>query len=239
MSLHNAGVVIVGGTSGMGLEIARSLAVLGARVTAVGSSAQRVRVAQESLGSSVTVRPLDMTDERAVQSFFSGFRSIDHLVVTATGRAHLFGTVVETPTADIRSMLDNRFWGTYNIVRYAAPLMPTAGSITLFSGTSAVKSRAGAAVLSAALAAVEALARTLALELAPIRVNVVRPGSVDTPLLRGVIPNLDEVAPTLGAALPVKRIGAPADIAHAVLFLMTNPFTTGSVLGIDGGGAVT
>jgi NAD(P)-dependent dehydrogenase (short-subunit alcohol dehydrogenase family) len=223
----------------MGLEIARSIAALGARVTAVGRSEERVRAAREHLGASASVRAVDMTDEKAVQSFFAGFHSIEHLIVTATGRNHRFGTVVDTPAADIRSMLDNRFWGTYNVVHYAAPLIPPHGSITLFSGTAAVKSRPGASILSAALAAVEAFARTLALELAPIRVNVVRPGAVDTPLLRGVYPDFEQVAPTLRAALPAKRIGATADIAHAVLFLITNPFTTGSVLGIDGGGAVS
>lgn len=144
--------------------------------------------------------------------------------------------VVETSMAEIRALLDDRFWGTYNVVRYAAPLMPSTGSITLFSGGAAVRAHAGGGVLSAAVAAVEALGRALALELAPVRVNTVRSGAVDTPLLRAAFPNFEEFARTAGAALPVKRIGVPADIAHAVLFLMTNPYMSGSVLGIDGGG---
>ena len=236
MSLQNMNVVVIGGTSGMGLEIARLAAAEGARVTAAGRSADRARAAQSSLGDDVAVRSLDMANEPAVKSFFAAMNVIDHLVITATGGALRFGKVVDTSMAEIRSQLEDRFWGTYNVVRYAAPLMPATGSITLFSGGLAVKARVGAGVISAAVAAVEALGRTLALELAPIRVNTVRSGQVDTPLLRAAIPHFDEFAQTAGAALPVKRIGVPADIAHAVLFLMTNPFTTGSVLGIDGGG---
>lgn len=236
MSLQNTHVVVIGGTSGMGLEIARVAAAEGARVTAAGRSVDRVRAAQASLGHGVTVRSLDMANEPAVRSFFAAMGPIDHLVITATGGALRFGKVMDTSMAEIRSQLEDRFWGTYNVARYAAPSMPSTGSITLFSGGLAVKARAGAGVISAAVAAVEALGRTLALELAPIRVNTVRSGQVDTPLLRAAMPNFDEYAQTAGAALPVKRIGVPADIAHAVLFLMTNPFTTGSVIGIDGGG---
>jgi NAD(P)-dependent dehydrogenase (short-subunit alcohol dehydrogenase family) len=239
MSLREAHIVVVGGTSGMGLEIARSAAEHGARVTAVGKTADRVRTAQSTLGSAVTVRPLDMADEPAVREFFSGMGSIDHLVITATGGAHRFGRVGDTPIAEIRSLFENRFWGTYNVVHHAAPLLRSSGSVTLFSGTAAVRAWGGASILSAALAAVEALGRALAVELAPVRVNVVRPGSVDTPLLRAVVPpDFEAYSKSAGAALPARRIGTTADVAHAVLFLMTNGFTTGSVLGIDGGGLV-
>ena len=186
----------------------------------------------------MTVRTLDMADETAVRSFFKSGTSVDHLVITATGGELRFGKVIETEMGQIRSLLDDRFWGTYNVVRYAAPLMPSTGSITLFSGGAAVKAFAGASVLSAAVAAVEALGRALALELAPIRVNIVRSGPVDTPLLRADRPNADEFIKTVGASLPVGRIGVPADIAQAVLFLMTNTFTTGTTLGIDGGSLI-
>jgi NAD(P)-dependent dehydrogenase (short-subunit alcohol dehydrogenase family) len=239
MSLRNANVFVIGGTSGIGLEVARAAAAAGSRVTAAGRSPERVRAAQESLGDTVAVRTLDMVDESAVRSFFADAISIDHLVVTATAGSLRFGKVVETSMGQIRSVLDGRFWGTYNIVRYAAPLMPPTGSITLFSGGLAVKSRPGSSVISAAVAAIEALSRTLALELAPIRVNTVRPGSVDTPLLRAAIPNFDEFAKTAGASLPAGRIGVPADIAQGVLFLMSNGFATGTTLGIDGGSLIS
>ena len=236
MALNGLRVVVVGGTSGIGLEVARQAAAHGARVVAAGRSAERVQAAQVALGEAVSVRALDMADEADVQRFFAAGEPIDHLVVTATGGPLRFGKVVDTPVADIRSALDNRFWGTYNVVRYAAPLIQPTGSLTLFSGGAAVKVRPGGGVLSASVAAVEALARALALELAPIRVNVLRSGMVDTPLLRNAYPNFDEFAKTAGAGLPVKRIGTPGDLADAVLFLMTNPYVAGTVLGVDGGG---
>jgi NAD(P)-dependent dehydrogenase (short-subunit alcohol dehydrogenase family) len=236
MALANAHVVVIGGTSGIGLEVARSAAASGARVTAAGRSTERIRAAQASLGDAVAVRALDMSDESAVKQFFASFPHIDHLVVTATGGPLRFGTVVETPMSEIRSALDHRFWGTYNVVRYAAPLIAPTGSVTLFSGGAAVKARAGGGVLSASVAAVEALSRALALELSPIRVNTLRSGAVDTPLLRSAYPNFEEFARSTGAQLPVKRIGAASDVAHAVLFLMENPYMSGSTLGVDGGG---
>jgi NAD(P)-dependent dehydrogenase (short-subunit alcohol dehydrogenase family) len=238
-SLAHSTVVVIGGTSGIGLEVARAAAAADARVFVAGRSVDRARAAQMSLGDAVRVRTLDMTDETAVQTFFAGLHGIDHLVVTATGGALRFGTVLDTPMQEIRSVLDDRFWGTYHCVRYAAPLMPPTGSVTLLSGTAAVKPRPGAGVLAAAVAAVEALARALALELAPIRVNIVRPGPIDTPLLRASRPNFDEFAKTTAAALPVNRIGMPADVAQAVLLLMTNPFVTGTALGIDGGSLIS
>jgi NAD(P)-dependent dehydrogenase (short-subunit alcohol dehydrogenase family) len=236
MALANAHVVVIGGTSGIGLEVARSAAASGARVTAAGRSTERIRAAQASLGDAVVVRALDMSDESAVKQFFASCPGIDHLVVTATGGPLRFGKVVETPMSEIRSALDHRFWGTYNVVRYAAPLIAPTGSVTLFSGGAAVKARAGGGVLSASVAAVEALSRALALELSPIRVNTLRSGVVDTPLLRAAYPNFEEFARSTGAQLPVKRIGAASDVAHAVLFLMENPYISGSTLGVDGGG---
>jgi NAD(P)-dependent dehydrogenase (short-subunit alcohol dehydrogenase family) len=236
MALANAHVVVIGGTSGIGLEVARSAAAQGARVTAAGRSPERIRAAQASLGDAVDVRALDMADETAVGEFFASSRPIDHLVVTATGGPLRFGKVADTPMSEIRSALDDRFWGTYNVVRYAAPLISKTGSVTLFSGGAAVKARAGGGVLSASVAAVEALGRALALELSPIRVNILRSGVVDTPLLRAAYPNFEEFARSTGTQLPVKRIGAASDLAHAVLFLMENSYMSGSTLGVDGGG---
>jgi NAD(P)-dependent dehydrogenase (short-subunit alcohol dehydrogenase family) len=177
-----------------------------------------------------------MGDEAAVQSFFAAMTAVDHLVITAGALA--FGKIVDTDMAAVRSVFDDRFWGAYHVVRYAVPLMPASGSITLFSGNLAVKPQPGASVVSAAVAAIEAFGRALALELKPIRVNTVRSGAVDTPLLRRR-PDYDDFAARLSSSLPVGRIGAPQDLAHAVLFLMTNPYTTGTVLQVDGGALIT
>jgi NAD(P)-dependent dehydrogenase (short-subunit alcohol dehydrogenase family) len=236
MALAGSQVVVIGGTSGIGLEVARAAAAHGARVTAAGRSPERIRAAQSSLGDAVAVRALDMSDEAALEQFFSTFQAIDHLVITATGGPLRFGKVVDTPMSEIRGTLEDRFWGTYNVVRYAARRIRPTGSVTLFSGGAAVKARPGGGVLSASVAAVEALGRALALELSPVRVNTVRSGAVDTPLLRAAFPNFDEYARSTGAQLPVKRIGAATDLAHAVLFLMENPYVSGSTIDVDGGG---
>jgi NAD(P)-dependent dehydrogenase (short-subunit alcohol dehydrogenase family) len=235
ISLRNSTVVVVGGTSGIGLEVARGASLSGAHVTAVGRSEDRVRTAAQSLDSRVVVRALNMGDEAAVRSFFGVMTSVDHLVITAGAIA--LGKIIDTDMAAVRSAFDDRFWGAYHVVRYAAPLMPTTGSITLFSGNLAVKPLPGASVVSAAVAAIEAFGRALAIELKPIRVNTVRSGAVDTPLLRRR-PDYDDFAKRASSSLPLGRIGAPEDLAHAVLFLMTNPYTTGTVLQVDGGALI-
>jgi NAD(P)-dependent dehydrogenase (short-subunit alcohol dehydrogenase family) len=137
----------------------------------------------------------------------------------------------------VRALFDERFWGVYHVVRGAARLMPPTGSVTLFSGNLAVKPLPGASIVSAAVAAVEAFGRALALELKPVRVNTVRSGAVDTPQFRNR-PDYEERAKRLAGSLPVGRIGTTADLAHAVLFLMTNQYTTGTVLQIDGGSLI-
>lgn len=234
--LRTRTVVVVGGTSGIGLAVARAASAAHARVIAVGRSEARACAAQEALGDDVAVRTLDMNGEPAVRSFFQNMTSVDHLVITA-GRIG-FGKVLETAMAEAKSIFDDRFWGTYNVVRYASPLMPPTGSITLFSGNLAVKPSPGMSIVSAAVAAVEAFGRALAIELKPIRVNTVRSGAVDTPLLRSR-PDHDDLAKRLASSLPVGRIGTAEDLAHAVLFLMTNQYTTGTVLQVDGGSLIT
>jgi NAD(P)-dependent dehydrogenase (short-subunit alcohol dehydrogenase family) len=130
VSLRDATVVVIGGTSGIGLEVARGAALAGAHVTAVGRSEERARTAAASLDPGVAVRTLNMGDEAAVRSFFGAMTAVDHLVITAGALA--FGKVVDTEMAAIRSAFDERFWGAYHAVRHAAPLMPATGSIALF-----------------------------------------------------------------------------------------------------------
>jgi NAD(P)-dependent dehydrogenase (short-subunit alcohol dehydrogenase family) len=133
--------------------------------------------------------------------------------------------------------MDTRFWGALYAAKYGAPKMNGSGSITFMSGTAAQRPIGGMSVASASCGAVEAFARALAVDLAPIRVNTIQPGFVDTPLLDEFLgAQRAEILAAAAARLPVRRIGQPEDIADAVLFLMKNGYVTGITLTIDGGG---
>jgi NAD(P)-dependent dehydrogenase (short-subunit alcohol dehydrogenase family) len=185
----------------------------------------------------VAAYEVDMTDEASVEGFFDRIDSVDHLFIPA---AELPGGNVRTTDAtSLRPAIDSRFWGSFYATKYAIPRLAQSGSITYCSGISTVKAFPGEAVVAASCAAVESLARTLAVELAPIRVNTICPGVIDTSLLAKYWGDrLEEVRETFAQTLPVKRLGRPEDVAHAVVFLMENEFVTGTVLYVDGGHAV-
>jgi NAD(P)-dependent dehydrogenase (short-subunit alcohol dehydrogenase family) len=140
----------------------------------------------------------------------------------------------------MRPRLDIRVWGAVYAAKYCTPKMTRGGSITFCSGTAAVRpSQAGNPVAAASGGAVEALARALAVQLAPVRVNTVQPGLVDTPLHDQTMGDQrEERLAAIAKRLPVGRIGRPEDIAHAVVFLMENGYVTGTTLTIDGGGVL-
>ena len=140
-------------------------------------------------------------------------------------------------TSTLAPAMDMRFWGALYAAKYAAPKIRPGGSITFMSGTASRRPLPGASVATASCGAVDAFARGLALDLAPIRVNTIQPGYVDTPLFDGIFgAQRDEILAAAGAKLPVGRIGRPDEIAQAVLFLMKNGYVTGINLVVDGGG---
>ncbi|KHL96523.1 short-chain dehydrogenase [Paenibacillus sp. IHB B 3415] len=229
-------IVIIGGSSGIGLETAKLAAGEGAEIIIASRSAHKLEQARAKLGTEakVSTYTLDITDEAQVQAFFAELDDIDHLVVTAAETSG--GAFLSTATSAARQLMDNKFWGQYYAAKYAAPKLRPAGSVTLFSGIVAFKSMTGSSMLGAVNAAVANLARTLALELAPLRVNAVSPGIIDTPSRAGMA----EEARTsfysgLAAKLPAQRVGTAADVAQGVLYLMHNSFVTGTVLHIEGG----
>ena len=235
MSLINTTLVVLGGSSGIGLATAKAARAEGAHVVLTGRSAERLAKAQQELGKEVRTVALDAADESGTRALFQDLQKVDHVFITA-------GTVTRdaqlAPDCEsVRPAMDMRFWGALYAAKYAAPRMNGHGSITFMSGTAANRPIAGASVASASCAAVEAFARALAVDLAPIRVNAVQPGFVDTPLLATVLgPQRAEVLAATAARLPVRRVGTPEDIADAVLFLMKNGYVTGITLRIDGGG---
>lgn len=232
MGIENESVVIIGGSSGMGLAIAKEAADAGAAVTIAGRSQSKLDEASRAIAGDVTTCIVDLSDEGSVIKLFQSIGSFDHLVIS--GSSVRTGQLRELSIADARASMDSKFWGAYMAARYAQ-IRPK-GSITFFSGILSRRPSPGLASLAAINAAVEALGRALALELAPIRVNVVSPGLTDTPAY-ATMP--DDARKKMFAAvakrLPVGRVGRPEDIASLTLELMRNSFLTGLVVDVDGG----
>ena len=237
LSLQDSSVVVIGGSSGIGLATAGRALEAGARVTIAGRDEGRLASACDQLGVGVASFALDVADEGAVAALFEALDTVDHVVNLAG--THVAGTLADLGTAAMRGPVDNRLWGAIFVCKYAGSKM-TGGSITLCTGAGVARPRAGAAVVAAAAGGAEVLARAMAHELKPIRVNVIRPGIIDTPLLdRMAGDHRDDMIAAQAKRIPVGRIGQPDDIAHAIEFLMTNEFVTGTMLTVDGGHTLT
>jgi len=226
-------VVVVGGSSGIGFSTAAMAKSEGADVIVASHSPERLNAAAERLG--VTAITADVTSDESVEKLFRACGPVDHVVVTAAQlRSGPFKTVA---LEDVRATMEGKFWGAWRVAR-AAEIRP-GGSLTFVSGFLSVRPRPNSAIVSAANGALESLARALALELAPVRVNAVSPGIIDTPI-RAAMPEearRDMLAKT-AAALPVGRVGFGEDIARQILAFMANGFATGSIAYIDGGALV-
>lgn len=234
-SLEKKQVLVIGGSSGIGLATARLAAARGAIVTIASRSKTRLREALGTLPASAKTVSLDGRDEAAVESFFRSGSVWDHLVIS--GAETPMGSVRELPLRDARAAMDSKFWGAYYVAR-AASLTPN-GSITLISGFLSVRPRTKTGLQSAINAALEALGRGLALELAPIRVNTISPGLIATPLWAGMSNEEREAMYTRAAnRLPIQRVGEPEDVASLILEIATNGFATGSTVYLDGGGII-
>jgi NAD(P)-dependent dehydrogenase (short-subunit alcohol dehydrogenase family) len=231
--LQDTAVVVIGGSSGIGLATARLASAAGARVTIAGRDEARLATALESLPDDARGVALDVADESAVRELFDSFDHVDH-VATLAG-SHVTGVLTDLDTQELRGPVDNRFWGPLYVGKYAAPKMTT-GSITLCTGAGVARPRAGNAIVTAAAGGSEFLARAMAVELAPVRVNVVRPGVVDTPLLDRLAPGDPQgVRDAMAKRVPLGRVAQPEEIADAILFLMSNQYVTGATLTVDGG----
>ncbi|GBQ91467.1 SDR family oxidoreductase [Asaia krungthepensis] len=234
-ALKGARVLIVGGSSGIGLATALSAQALGARVTIASRSATRLASAMETLEGQAGSAVLDTRDAGAVEKFFTGQEEWDHVVVSAAQTPG--GPVRDLPLDQARSAVESKFWGAYHVARAAK--LAEKGSLTFVSGFLSVRPSASSVLQGGINAALEGLARGLALELAPARVNTVSPGLIDTPLWQA----MDEAKrhgmfERVSAQLPARRIGTAQDIAQAIIFLMSNGFATGSSVRVDGGGAI-
>lgn len=231
--LKDRTVLIFGGTSGIGLSAAVQAKTAGAKVIVVGSDAARAEkvAAEQDLDG---WRAVDVTRSDLIAQSIADIPHVDHLVLLAG--SFVAGKILEAEVSHLRRAFDERVWAAVDIIRALGGRLAKDGSIIFISGTLADRPNAyGTAVLAAASAAMEALARGLALELAPIRVNTLSPGTTDTPLLAKTLgAGLDAYVQSLVAKIPTGRIGTAEEAGAAVVFLMSNGSMNGETLHVDG-----
>lgn len=233
MTLAGKKVVVIGGSSGIGLATAELARSLGADVVIASRNAAKLEPIAERL--KVAAIPTDVTSDQSVAELFKRTGTVDHVVLTAAQlRTGPFKAVA---MEDVRATMEGKFWGAWRVAR-EAEIRP-GGSLTLVTGFLSVRPRPNSAIISAANGALESLARALALELAPVRVNAVSPGVIDTPI-RAAMPEAarKEMLAKTAAALPVGRVGMAEDIAQQIASFMNNGFATGSIVYVDGGALV-
>lgn len=210
-------ILVIGGSSRMGLAIARLTAQLGAEVIISSRSTQKLEEAAASISDQVRTYAADSSDAQAVEQMLKALVPLDHIVVTASGSAP--ATSITDTSQEVARAAFSRFWLSYNVLHFAPGCVQPSGSITLLSGSSGRRPVAGYGVWGTLHGSIEALARSATLELAPIRVNVISPGGI------GLQPDRQLV----------QRAGQPEDIAGMVLAVITNPAITGAVIDVDSG----
>ncbi|HEY1813697.1 MAG TPA: SDR family oxidoreductase [Kofleriaceae bacterium] len=233
MSLEGKRVVVIGGASGIGFAVAELAREQGANIVIASSSESRVNAAVARLPGA-TGKTVDLRDEAGVSRFFDALGAFDHLAITAGDwSVPLFTSIHDLDLTRARDSLTVRFWGAIAAVKHAARSIARDGSITLTGGMLAHRPAKHAPLPTAIGAAIEYLARGLAMDLAPVRVNAVSPGLV---LTEHVLEMPEAVRQAVVAGLPLPRGATPAEAAHAYVYLMLNTYATGQVLPVDGGG---
>lgn len=234
-ALNDQHVVVFGASAGIGLATAAAAKARGAHVTLVGRTLARLETAAARIGGARTA-VADIAQRAEVEAVFSRLERVDHLVVTAGGLQ--VGRLTDSDPDYLLEALNERIAGAVYAIQAALPLMPPTASIALTGGQYSDRPAAqGAALISASVRGVEALARSLMLELKPIRVNVVSPGLIDTGLFDVFGPEARRaIFEQAAATLPVGRVGTAEEVAEAILFLIGNRYMNGEVLHIDGGG---
>ena len=229
-------VWIFGGTSGIGLACARQLKGMGAEVIVAGRSPDRMKAALASLAADAKGVCLDATDREALKDALARNGSFDHLVISIGGGSAI-GPYRQMQEADLLRTFEGKFWPNQRVTLAALPHMRGKGSITWITGAAARAAIPGMSALAATNGALHAMLGPLARELAPLRVNAVSPGFIDTPYWEK---SMDEITRSktyaaMAAAAPAQRVGSSEEVAQAVALCVSNGFVTGTIIDCDGG----
>jgi NAD(P)-dependent dehydrogenase (short-subunit alcohol dehydrogenase family) len=227
-------VVLIGGSAGIGLETARRARAAGADVIITGRDPGRLKQAAAEVGAQGTAA-FDATDAAALRRFFQDLPApIDHVLVTGPGPR--YGPILEMTSAEVREALTDHLVLDLEVARNAAGTMRPGGTLLFMGGTGGRRIGRGLGIVSAATAALPPFTASLALELAPVRVNLIAAGFVDTPLSASLLGDgLEERRNELRATLPIGRVVGPADVAALAVHVMANTALTGATYDIDGG----
>ncbi|NWD48292.1 SDR family oxidoreductase [Pseudomonas gingeri] len=213
--------IVIGGNSGIGKALA----------TALSERPGRVQVVSRSNG-------LDVSDSASVERYFASVGAVDHVIFTAGSQAPV-GALSSLDLQAAKAAFDTKFWGTLAVAKAAAAHIKPGGTLTLTSGFLSRRTVPGTLVKTTMNAAIEAVAKILAVELAPIRVNVISPGLTDTEAYQGMDPKVrGAMLEQAAATLPARRFGRAEDIAQGFLFVIDNPFISGATIDIDGGALI-
>jgi NAD(P)-dependent dehydrogenase (short-subunit alcohol dehydrogenase family) len=234
MKLQGRKAIVLGGTSGIGLETARQLSDGGADIVVASRSESNREIAASTLGAAAVIREVDVLDRDGLAALFEEQAPFDILVCSATGGPRAIGPFLEMDLDGFQGSFA-KLWGYTNAVRLGASSMSEDGTIVLVSGYPARRPSPGVSAISTVGNAVEGFARAIASEIAPRRINVVSPGVISTPMMTLEPEIRDTFLASTTESFSIPRPGQPEEVASAILFVIENDFVTGTTVDVDGG----
>jgi NAD(P)-dependent dehydrogenase (short-subunit alcohol dehydrogenase family) len=234
MKIQGRKAIILGGTSGIGLEAARQLADAGADIVVASRSDANREIAARTLGASAAIREVDVLDRDGLSALFEEQAPFDILVCSATGGRRAVGPFLEMDLDGFQGSFA-KLWGYTNAVRLGTSSMTEDGTIVLVSGYPARRPSPGASAISTVGNAVEGFARAIVSEIAPRRINVVSPGVISTPMMSLEPEIRDTFLASATESFAIPRPGQSEEVASAILFVIENEFVTGTTVDVDGG----